>query len=478
MEEGSSEYTLDEALSRLGFGTFQVYALLFSGIGYFSDAMEMSLLSFIGPALKSEWSLTPIQESLITTVVFVGMLCGAVFWGLIADSFGRKTGIQIVSLIVFGAGLLSSFSPNYVSLLIFRLILGFGASGGHVFVSWFLEFVPRSNRGAWMLGMSTSWILGEVLETLLAWLIMPRFGWRLLLIVSSLPSFTVLILSGFAPESPRYLFMKGRRHEATTALEKVAQINRKQLPAGTLVSDDPKQLEVAESSVSEETDLLSLRGRNFGLRKWLQDAHQLVSSDLLRTTLLLWALDFSYTFIYYGIQLMISSLSSGQGDCASSSSKSDDDVDALYVTTLVTCLAELPGLVLAALLVDRFGRKICMETVSLLTVVAILPLLWPQTGTATSLLLITARMFNSAAFSTLVVYSEEVYPTCVRGTGAGVMSGVGRFGGILCPIVAVGLVRGCHLTAAVGLFGSLIVLSGACVMLFPFETKGKDLFDT
>ncbi|KAJ0090866.1 hypothetical protein Patl1_14004 [Pistacia atlantica] len=69
-------YTLDEAFTYVGFGKFQVLLLLYAGLGLFPEAMEIMILSFIGPAIKSEWRLSPTQESLLTTVVFAGLLLG------------------------------------------------------------------------------------------------------------------------------------------------------------------------------------------------------------------------------------------------------------------------------------------------------------------------------------------------------------------------------------------------------------------
>lgn len=66
----------------------------------------------------------------------------------------------------------------------------------------------------------------------------------------------------------------------------------------------------------------------------------------------------------------------------------------------------------------------------------------------------------------------------MRTTGSGLASAVGRIGGIICPLVAVGLVAGCHQTAAIILFEVVIVLSAICALLSPFETKGQELSDT
>lgn len=48
-------------------------------------------------------------------------------------------------------------------------MVGIGLGGGHVFSSWFLEFVPTANRGTWMIVFSTFWSVGTVLEAAVAW---------------------------------------------------------------------------------------------------------------------------------------------------------------------------------------------------------------------------------------------------------------------------------------------------------------------
>lgn len=81
---------MDEALTKMGFGRFQWLVFGYAGLGYFAEAMEIMILSFIGPQLRSEWQLSSTQESLLSTVVFAGMLLGSYTWGLVSDNYGRK----------------------------------------------------------------------------------------------------------------------------------------------------------------------------------------------------------------------------------------------------------------------------------------------------------------------------------------------------------------------------------------------------
>jgi MFS family permease len=90
MGDEVQSYTVDEALVALGFGNFQILVLAYAGMGWVSEAMEMMLLSFVGPAVQSAWGLSSNEESLITSMVFAGMLVGAYSWGIVSDTHGRR----------------------------------------------------------------------------------------------------------------------------------------------------------------------------------------------------------------------------------------------------------------------------------------------------------------------------------------------------------------------------------------------------
>ena len=72
------------------------------------------------------------------------------------------------------------------------------------------------------------------------------------------------------------------------------------------------------------------------------------------------------------------------------------------------CSSEVPGLVLAAFIVDRVGRKVSMVIMFTLGFIFLLPLVVQQNGVLTTALLFGARMFVSATFEVACVYAPEV----------------------------------------------------------------------
>lgn len=160
-------------------------------------------------------------------------------------------------------------------------------------------------------------------------IVMPNYGWRWLIAFSSAPSFIVLLLYGLVPESPRYLCLKGRTHEARKILEKAASLNGTALLTGRLVAD--KQTRVA----SESTHLLSDKKEH----NKSSIMSVLFSPKLIRTNILIWFLYFGNTFSYYGIVLLTSELSGDQRRCTALTFLYSEQNKRLYLDVFVTSLA-------------------------------------------------------------------------------------------------------------------------------------------
>lgn len=112
MAEQRHVYTVDEALTHVGFGKYQCFVLAYAGLGWVAEAMEIMILSFVGPTVKSEWNLSSTEESLITTAVFAGLVVGAYAWGLVADNYGRRHAFSL-ALFIFVFPLFLSHTKYY-----------------------------------------------------------------------------------------------------------------------------------------------------------------------------------------------------------------------------------------------------------------------------------------------------------------------------------------------------------------------------
>lgn len=60
-----------------------------------------------------EFGFSATQQSLLSSVVFGGMVLGAASWGIAADALGRRAALLTSCSVIVAAGLASAAAPNY-----------------------------------------------------------------------------------------------------------------------------------------------------------------------------------------------------------------------------------------------------------------------------------------------------------------------------------------------------------------------------
>ena len=388
--DDGSRWTVTEAIDASGFGRFQLMMLLFTGLAWMGDAMEMMLLSFLGPSVRCEWGVSPTQEGRLTSVVFVGMLFGAPTWGVVADARGRRVAFFATTILTFVAGLASAFSPSFGFLLFARTLVGFGLGGVPTAFALFMEFLPAGNRGKWLVAIEVFWTLGSVVEAGLAWAILPKHSWRVLLLASTAPLALLLCVMWIVPESPHYLAAKGDAAGAAETLRRVSRANGRngRLPRGVLkmpaaetsggISSDMSVVEDAVvSGNAEDTSALNKRARELkkkmaGLAKPFATVRATLSAKNRTLTLMLWFVFFAVAFLYYGVVLLTTEIhvdGDSRGRMEGGGVRGGDDAtrctghgspdlpNRSFLDIFVSAVAELPGLAFCALALDALGRR-------------------------------------------------------------------------------------------------------------------------
>ena len=94
---------------------------------------------------------------------------------------------MLSALLTFSMGALSSLAPNFNTLLLLRGLTGIGIGGVPQSVTLYAEFLPMAQRAKCVVLIESFWAVGAAFEALLALFIMETWGWRWLLIFSSLP---------------------------------------------------------------------------------------------------------------------------------------------------------------------------------------------------------------------------------------------------------------------------------------------------
>ncbi|MEW5872061.1 MAG: MFS transporter [Chloroflexota bacterium] len=437
----SATITYDQAIDQVGFGRFQNRLMWICGLGWAADAMEVLLIAFALPAISQEWELSNAQKGLLGTAIFLGMLAGAWGWGWLSDRIGRKTGFISTVAIDSLFGLLSAFSPSFTWLLILRAATGFGVGGTlPVDYSIFAEYLPARKRGRYLVLLESFWALGTIVAAGLAWLVVPRLGWRWLLGLSALPGLIIFFIRRHVPESPRYLLVSGQKEQARAVLEQVARQNGTQLPQGELLVPPAVQ-----------------RGR----------VRDLWKPEMARTTLFLWLIWFAISLGYYGVFTWLPSYFKIKGMA----------LLPVYQNTFLLALAQLPGYFSAAYLVERLGRR---RTLAFYMVAS--GLFTYLFAVATSMLFVVGMavwmsFFALGAWGALYAYTPEAYPTTLRTTGMGAASGMTRIAGAIAPSLGAALM-GVSLVIPLTVYALAYILGGLAALGLPLETRQRPLQDT
>lgn len=394
--------TRNQRLDRLPLNKAHRKLLTASGIGWALDAMDVGLVSFIVAAIAADpaFLLNPTEKSWILSIGFAGMALGAWLGGFFADKFGRKT-VFTATLILYGlANGVMAFSVGIVMLLILRFVVGLGLGAELPVASTLVsEFSPTSHRGRLTVLLESFWAIGWILAALVGYFIIPTFGdwgWRIALLIGALPTFYAIISRIHLPESVRFLEEKGRVAEAETSVRFFEK-------AGGVAPVD--------SPVAPRQPAIKAR--------------ELFSHKFAGRTVAIWLTWFFVNFSYYGAFLWLPSLLSDQFGSLTAS----------FGYTLIISFAQLPGYFLAAWLVEKIGRRACL--VSFLAVSAACAALF-ATATSVTTVLIWGMLLsasNLGAWGVLYAVTPEIYPTRLRGTGAGAAAGFGRIASIVAPLL-------------------------------------------
>nr|MBP6491556.1 MFS transporter [Clostridia bacterium] len=196
--------------------------LMLTGIGWMFDAMDQGMVAGVMASIGADWQLSTDQLAFLGSSGMLGMILGAALSGMAADKWGRRN-VVMLTLVIYGvASGLSGFAMNYTMLLICRFLTGFGLGGELPAASTLIsEFSPKKIRGRYVILLESFWAWGWILSALVAYLLIPAYGWRVAFWVGAIPALFAAYLRKAVPESPRYLEVAGRHEEADQLVRKM-----------------------------------------------------------------------------------------------------------------------------------------------------------------------------------------------------------------------------------------------------------------
>ena len=186
--------------------------------GWALDAFDFFIFIF---ALKSiavdfHTDVKSVSEGIFLTLI--ARPAGALFFGWLAEKYGRRPVLManIVSYSVFE--LASAFAPDLKTLLVLRALFGF-AMGGEwgVGSALALESLPAKGRGIFSGFIQQGYVIGFLLASALFAVAFEYTGWRGMFIVGAAPALLVFYIRSTVPESASW--QEGKLKKRATPAE-------------------------------------------------------------------------------------------------------------------------------------------------------------------------------------------------------------------------------------------------------------------
>jgi putative MFS transporter len=435
-------------LERLPMTPYLWMLVLVAGGAWFVESLSIGATGVILPVLKPLWHLSPGQVGFLAVSSTVGVVVGLIPAGRVGDRIGRVRLLTYGIWVYSGLTLLSSLAPNYGTLVALRLLAGLGM--GAVFPLPYAivsEFVSRHRR-TWLSGVLDACLsVGYFIAPLLGLLILPRvapdLSWRLFLVAAGLPLLYALVVSRVMPESPRWLWHMGRRHEALTTLDRIEERSQRYGP-----------LPPPDASVgTDRPDAVRATARQT-IRRYLGPT--VVSMVGATGTF----------FMFYVVMTYMPTVFNQLGLSFAAS---------LAFAALVTAAA-IPGKLLNGHLSERWGRKVVFALfMGMAAVAAVLFATAPSIGWRIADGM-GMSFFGTGAFPGLKMYYAEQYPTGYRVTGASSVEAVSRtLGGIVGAAMVPLAWHSVGLAPTFMIIAAMALVSVAVVALFGRETRGLTL---
>lgn len=174
---------------------YQRKVLVSTAAGIGLENMDIMFLAFSLSSIITSLNVTSVQAGFISTITNLGMLVGGIFFGLLADKFGRVKIFSYTVITFSVASLLMMFASNIYWIYLFRFIAGIGAGGEYgACMSLVSETFNKKHLARATSVVAIGGQVGAIMAAILASLIIPVFGWKMLYVIGVLPVLLVLVI--------------------------------------------------------------------------------------------------------------------------------------------------------------------------------------------------------------------------------------------------------------------------------------------
>jgi sugar porter (SP) family MFS transporter len=171
---------------------------------------------------KDFGGLSSFQQELVTSLLLVGAVAGALTAGRVADRIGRRITVLITAAVFVAGVLLAAFTPTYALLLVARIIIGLAVGSASMVVPLYIgEVVPPRVRGGLVSLNQLAITSGILVSYLIDYGLSSTGNWRLMFGLAAVPAAVLFAGMLFRQESPHWLIRQGRDDDARAVLRRV-----------------------------------------------------------------------------------------------------------------------------------------------------------------------------------------------------------------------------------------------------------------
>lgn len=169
---------------------------------YGFDALDFMMLAMAMPLLIAEWHLTLGEAGLLGTAGMIGVGLSGLVLGWYSDHHGRRRAL-LVSVVVFAVFTAAiAFAQSPLQAMVLRFLAGFGIGGVWGAVTALVkESWPAGHRVRAISWVLAAFPLGVIAAAVLAWFLLPRYGWRPLFLCGALALVSAWYAARVVPES-------------------------------------------------------------------------------------------------------------------------------------------------------------------------------------------------------------------------------------------------------------------------------------
>jgi len=404
-------------------------------VAFVIESWEMMIIIFSSGAIGADFGLDTGQIGSLIGAMFLGMIPGALLWGKLVGTIGRKR-CMIWSIGLYGLfPLMSAFAPSFEVLWSIRFICGIVLSGALVVTfPYFEELVPVKVRGKATVYLSAGWPLG-VLAAIAVTVLFMDMGWRWVIGFSTIVSLWALVIHRNVPESPYWLAEKGRAQEATAAINRLAE---KPLVESTVA---------AASASGGNITFMSIFKRS-----------------VMRVTIIQTVINFCFSWGYWGLASWMPTLLAKRGLSA------PEGLGFMAISALFM----FPGYISASYLTGKYGRKKVMLVYVFFSAVAGFG--FAKSGSITAMYAwnFTLSFFSLGAWGVWNTWLGEIYDTQSRGAGAAWGVSAQRVANALAPVVIGAMLVTATFMQTVSFISMFLAITFVAATLLP-ETEGHTL---